>query len=539
MSKLSSLAVAAAATFVFSAPASAQTADADYDFNWAPLSNAPTVAFAGGALFSIVSGVQHQAGPGDAIRKCYSVDVTQGGQNETGVYETTWISVMQGFGANNGVLGNNIGLTSVQAATDSDLGGDTCLSPWFSAPTNTGGHGVSAAAILGVQAGTAGTPFPGVWQSVFQWTQPSGTTFVAGGNAGPNVIGLDSNGLPLLVNVIYEVQGPLNAGNDTQYYLGTTDENMGLQPVATGTRGTGGVTNGNSLWGSTLTGGVTADASNMVSHSRVFAVDPTSGALTGSTPFWGPTAGTDEFNAFVAFSTPFLWAENNGSLGAGGPDWNIGSGTPSNINVVLKDIKSGGQGTQDILWKSGGGGAAGASFDPSLVVLSPGAQPLQFGYFIWSQTPASTMQQLPGSWDDLGGAAPVKPGSYILGTVSTTREGLQTIPANFDALTNIILGNPGLSQGTNFTSATSPFFDGASNANGAIWEGAFDPVESGLSKLKINGGNAFPIASNPNPARAGQNAFLAAGSVQVRLDPQLGILVEVAEIANALTVTLQ
>jgi len=533
MSKLSSFAALTAAAFVFSSVGSAQTLTYDYDFNWAPMSNAPSVGLPGPLIFgTVLFGTPHPPGIGDAIRRCYSVDVTQGGKNQTGTYETTWLTIMQGWGANNAIPGNDVGLTSIQSATDSDIGGDSCLSPFFSSLGNTGGHDVSATAVIGLLGGTAGTPWPGVWQSVFQWSQPTGSTFVGAGLPGVNTIGVDSNGLPLLANVIYEIQGPINSSNaNIQYYLGSTDENNGLgQTSLIPNRGTGGVTNGNSQWGSSLFG-VSADQSNAVAHSRLFGLDPVSGGLTATTPFWGPAAGSDELNLFVAFATPFLWAENNGSVGGGGADWNIGSGTPSNVNVWLKDIKSGAEGTSDVLWKVGGGGAAGAAFDPTLA--------LQFGYFVWSKTPASSMLQKPMSWDDLSGAIPPQPGSVILGQVATTREGLQTIPANFDALTNVILGNPGLSQGTQFTGADSVWYDAGPAGLQAIWEGAFDAVESGLSKLKINGGNAFPVAQAANPAKAGTNAGIAAASIQVRINPQFGVIVSVAEIASSLTITLQ
>ena len=533
MSKLSSFAALTAAAFVFSSVGSAQTLTYDYDFNWAPMSNAPSVGLPGPLIFgTVLFGTPNPPGIGDAIRRCYSVDVTQGGKNQTGTYETTWITIMQGWGANNAIPGNDVGLTSIQSATDSDIGGDSCLSPFFSSLGNTGGHSVSAAAVIGLLGGTAGTPWPGVWQSVFQWTQPTGSTFVGVGLPGLNTIGVDSNGLPLLANVIYEIQGPINSSNaNIQYYLGSTDENNGLgQTSLIPNRGTGGVTNGNSQWGSSLFG-VSADQSNAVAHSRLFGLDPVSGGLTATTPFWGPAAGSDELNLFVAFATPLLWAENNGSVGGGGADWNIGSGTPSNVNVWLKDIKSGAEGTSDVLWKVGGGGAAGVAFDPTLA--------LQFGYFVWSKTPASSMLQKPMSWDDLSGAIPPQPGSVILGQVATTREGLQTIPANFDALTNVILGNPGLSQGTQFTGADSVWYDAGPAGLQAIWEGAFDAVESGLSKLKINGGNAFPVAQAANPAKAGTDAGIAAASIQVRIDPQFGVIVSVAEIASSLTITLQ
>lgn len=529
MSKLSSLAALGAAAFVFSGISVAQTSSNDYDFNFAPMANGVQVGLPGSFVFSFGASTTHWPGIGDAIRRCYSVDVTQGGRNETGSYDTTWFTFGQGFAAGNPIPGVDVGVLSIQSATDSDLGGDACLSPWFSSAGNTGGHKTSVAVVLGLQGGTAGFAFPSVWQSVFQWS--GGTTTVFPGVPGENVIGVDSLGLPLIANVIYEIQGPINSGSgNNQYYLGTTDELSGNGAAsATPGRGTGGVTNGNSNWGLSLFG-VTADQSGAISHTRIFGFDPVTGIFQGGNAFWGNSIGSAEANGFVAFGTPFLWAENNGSIGAGGPDWNIGSGTPSQVQVWLKDIKSGAEGTSDVLWKTGGGGAAGAAFDPNLL--------FNFGYFFWSATSAATMQQLPMSWDDLGGAVPPKAGSYILST-ATTREGTQSLPVNFDALTGVMLGLPGMSSGTPFTGADSVWYDAGPAGLQAIWEGMFDAVESGLSKLTVAGGAAFPVSPAANPALAGKNIGVAGLSVQIRLDPIIGVKVEIAEVGSALTLTLQ
>jgi len=530
MSKLTSLAAITAASFVFSAAATAQTLPNDYDFNFAPMANSVQVGLPDTFLFSFGGVISpHNAGPGDAIRRCYSVDVTQGGRNESGFYEHSWFTFAQGYGASNPVPGVDVGLLSMQSATDSDLGGDACLSPWFSSLGNTGGHKVSVALVLGLQGGTAGFAFPSVWQSVFQWGGGTPSTFT--GVAGENVIGTDALGLPLLANVIYEIQGPVNAApGSSQYYLGTTDESNGQgASSAVAGRGTGGVTNGNSNWGLSLFG-VTADLSGTTAHSRIFGLDPVTGGLTAGTSFWGSTVGSSEVNGFIAFSTPFLWAENNGSVGGGAPDWNIATGTPSNVNIWLKDIKSGAEGTADVLWKAGGGGAAGAAFDPNLL--------FNFGYFFWSATPAVTMQQLPMSWDDLGGALPPKAGSYALNTL-TSREGTQALPVNLDPLMVAMLGQPGLSSGTPFTGADSIWYDAGPAGLQAIWEGMFDPVESGLSKLTIAGGAAWPVAPAADPTLGGTNIGVGALSVQIRLDPVLGVKTDLAEVASALTLTLQ
>ena len=236
----------------------------------------------------------------------------------------------------------------------------------------------------------------------------------------------------------------------------------------------------------------------------------------------------------MAFATPFLWAENDGSLGGGGPDWNIASGTPSNVQVWLKDIKSGAQGTSNVLWKVGGAGPTGAIYDSTLI--------LNQAFFLWSATPATSMQQLPMSWDDLGGFAPPKAGSYLLQTpvARNANQGIAaySLPANFDALTSAMLALPTLSNGTTFTGADSVWFDAGPAGQQAIWEGMFAPVESGISKLSIGGGAAFPVAPAPDPSLGGTNIGIGAFTLQVRANGT-GVQVDVAEVASALTVTLQ
>ena len=530
MRKLSSLAAISAASILFSSVSAAQTGDNDYDFQWAPMNDAAANFYVSGKGFL---GAFTGQGPsfGSAWRKCYSVDITQGGKNQSdSQFESSWFRIFQGWSAQNTLQGLNIGIVSLHAASDSDLGGDACLSPWFSSVGNTGGHIVVAAADPGLQAFTSPNPFPSFWDLAFQWNVDpvSGQTLSV---AGPNTVGVDAAnpfGAPLLANVIFEMQGPSVAGlQDEQYYLITGVENTGLG-LATAFlgRGTGGVTNGNSAWGSTLTG-VGPDASGLVSHSRWLAEN--GGGLTaGAVPV---TAGpATEILGHVAFSTPFLWAENNGSIGSGGADWNIASGVPSTVQVWLKDIQAGAEGTADVDYKLGGGGVAGAAFNPNLI--------LNFGYFLWSTTAANTMAQRPMSWSDAFGAPTA--GSV---PVNTFREGAQTLPINFDGLTNSLLNLPGLSQGTPFSGADSVLFDvlGAGNPGPALFEGDFnntDPYSSGISKLSIAGGNAFPVAGAPIPGFGGLNIGLAAVGVQIVNAGGVAAL-RLTEFGNGLTLTLQ
>jgi hypothetical protein len=139
MRKLSSLAAISAASILFSSVSAAQTGDNDYDFQWAPMNDAAANFFVSGKGFL---GAFTGQGPsfGSAWRKCYSVDITQGGKNQSdSQFESSWFRIYQGWSAQNVLQGVNIGIVSLQAASDSDLGGDACLSPWFASVGNTGG----------------------------------------------------------------------------------------------------------------------------------------------------------------------------------------------------------------------------------------------------------------------------------------------------------------------------------------------------------------------------------------------------------------
>ena len=61
------------------------------------------------------------------------------------------------------------------------------------------GHKLSAVAVLGLQSGTTAGPYPQVWEIAFQWLATS--------VGGAVTLGTDTNGLPLLINLIFEVQG--------------------------------------------------------------------------------------------------------------------------------------------------------------------------------------------------------------------------------------------------------------------------------------------------------------------------------------------
>lgn len=530
MRKLSSIAAIGAASILFSSLSSAQTGDNDYDFQWAPMNNAAADFYVSGKGF--LGAFTGQLGFGSSWRKCYSVDITQGGKNQSdSQFESSWFRIFQGFSAQNALQGVNIGIVSLSAATDSDLGGDACLSPWFSSAGNTGGHQLVAATDPGLVAGTGAFPFPSFWDLAFQWNVDP-VTGVAGSVVGPNTVGVDTLnpfGAPLLANVIFEMQGPSVAGvGDEQYYLITAFESIGMGAAsAFAGRGTGGVTNGNSAWGSTITG-VGPEVSGLITHSRWLANNGAGGLAVSSVPILGGE--TAEILGHVAFSTPFLWAENNGSIGAGGADWNIASGVPSVVQVRLTDIQAGAEGTADVDYKLGGGGAPGAAFNPNLI--------LNFSYFLWSTTAANSMTQRPMSWSDAFGT----PSAGSL-PVATSREGTQMLPINFDGLTNSLLNLPGLSQGTPFTGADSALFDtlGAGNPGSALFEGDFNntsPYFSGTSKLSVAGGNAFPVAAAPIAGFGGINIGLAALGIQIVNAGGVAAL-KLTEFSNGLTLTLQ
>ncbi len=360
----------------------------DYDFYWHSNTSAGLDWLWSGpfmwTFFNI--GTPNFGGPGDSIRICYGIDVTQGGRNWSGTSPTVIGSTPGPFDGDTGAPGGSttentyfrwsqafapgqnlkIGLMSVQAHTSSARGADTCFGPIFHGQFvsggaltphsgESGGHRVAAAIIPGVIAAAA-APFPAIWELTFAWGPtpalipntigdnsldpgiPVGLSTGGGapsmniGTGGPTMAGPVS---PLLANVIFEVQAPINAGNtaNIQYYLASTSEFTGITPllVPTGPSsglgyiGTGGVTNGNGNMGLDLFGGGAvpndAGSTNRVSGSRIFAV--AGGFITGTAPpgllfpaNQQPTTpsfrnGRMEFAGQLAFATPKLWAHHN------------------------------------------------------------------------------------------------------------------------------------------------------------------------------------------------------------------------------------
>lgn len=403
------------------------TGDA-YDHHWAPMHGEPTGFWPAKALFDAVAGPNNFAGPGDAIRICYGLDKTQGGRNWSGpgsttpgpnglagdlhagggMTENTWFRAIQGFAPialATPQAGVEFGLISVHAGTTSDIAGDNCFSPFNKGTSNSGGHKVGAAAIGGLFTGTGVAAAPGIfWEFSFQWGP---TAVLLANKLGDDSLdpGIPSAGVPprglgnpLLSNVIFEVQGPINGpalgflGN--QYYLSSTLEWAGVHRIdnngVTGFRGAGGVTNGNSNWGFGIFG-TDAGASNAISATRFIGTGPT-GAFIGQnfrilTPLVQSgssfRSGRVEFMGSLAFQTPSAWAYHNfssplgtgvnfhtsgpnhigwtpGGAGApvvlegrdggngimlvagnGGPDWRISGAPVSNVDIVAIDHQSG------------------------------------------------------------------------------------------------------------------------------------------------------------------------------------------------------
>jgi hypothetical protein len=507
------LATSIAATTLLGA-SSAQLTPFDYSSNWQPLQNAASTAFSGPGLFGALSG---GTATGGAIRRCYGMDSTQGGRNQSiGRYETTWFKMAQGWGPGSTVPGVNIGLVSVQAATDGDLGADTCLSPFFKSTVGSGGHAVSAAVIPGIQPGTTGSAFPTVWESAFQWI---GTSV-----GGPVTLGSDAAGSPLLINLIYEIQGPINGGTSSpQYYVASTTEITGNAPGAPG-----GVTNGNAAFGSS-TYGVPADVSGALSHSRLFAFG-SSGLIAGPVPFLS-TPGDVEMSSHVGFQTPVLWAINDGNDGAGGADWRVGVEPVSIVDLRLMDNLAGAQTNGDLYWKTTLViGIPAAAFDPNIVFNQ--------SFFAWSATPATSMLQEPMSWDDLGGFMPPLPGSVVLGAFPTKREGPQTIPATFDGLSFIMLHRHAWSLGTPFSGSDDIFLDGTVPSSGGsssqMWEGMFDPIISGVSTLTRG---PRPIVGTANPNLVGLKLGIAGMGLQIDIAQSHAL--QITEVGSALTLNFQ
>jgi hypothetical protein len=569
---------AAGSLLALSGIATAQTAEngsginglIDYNSNFQPLHDSGLdVIFGGQALFAgLVAPVDKVVGFGDSIRRCYGIDSTQGGRFNAGgdplntypeasgqptlnSFEPTWLVWTQGYGPNNPRPGPEVGLVSVRGAVESDITGDVCLSPWYTLASSTQ---AAESIALAVPVGYFQTPAA----PIVPWNlnlQVLSTSTVVGSSVlafDPNYVQHPANPHPLLVNVIYEVQGPLNSFyNNKQYYFASTTEVNGRTIT-----NPGGVTNGNASWGTGVWVAPDPVNSEAITHSRLFVTDRTSAHAPTDPVGFAPTIlgllntplGSSEMMGHLAFQTPAMWATNNGNDGAGGPDWSVGGGSSgtapvSRINLRLMDNWSAGEQTSNIyanIPNPGGPATAGAIHNPNII--------LQFPFFVWSGT-ASGSAQRPLSWDDgssltLCGAPCIQPqaGDFLTSTADkmyTRREGRQTIPATYDSLFAALLPVAFLTIGTPF-SATSDFthdggvFDSDGFSNAQDLEGLFSPIVSGISKLPLGGLPDAPILGAPDPSLVGLRIGLGAIVLQFRVEDFY-----VAEVSSALTVTFQ
>jgi hypothetical protein len=489
---------AAGAALAFAGLANAQN---DYAINWAMTANPTTNAYlTGPTLFTVdpALGINYP-GPGDSIRKCHGIDQTQGGSNQDGTWTNENFRVIQAYDPFASEPGVNIGLVSMHSATINSLSGDACFSPFADAlQPVAANYSVSVAGVIGIVTGTIGSPAPTFFGVVFRWLTPV---------SGPTVLGTDSNGFPLLSNVIFEVQGPLNDNQSTnQYYLASTAEVTGVNPIATG-----GITNGNSQLASALFA-ATADQTNAVASTRLTSVQGTT-IFFETMPFGQP--GQLEMRNDMSFDTPQVWATKDGNEGTGGPDWSI-SGPVSTIDVRFLDVLGGAQSTSGT-----------AVFNPCILFNS--------AFFLWSATPGTAMLQDPMSWDtSLVPFFPPQPGSFALGTIPTARQGAQTVPVNFDALTAAFLGVAPLSIGNPITQAASQYADaGHPLALPTLFQGGFTAITNGVVTLSGGGG---PLAAVPNPALAGLQLGIAGLGMQ--FDGCVGGLV-FTELGSSLHISLQ
>lgn len=502
--------LAAGAAVALGGLASAQL---NYSHNWNSLrSGAPALIF-GPAFFD--TGVNGSSvGIGDSVRYCYSIDITQGGRNESGSYELAWSYYAQAYGGNNLIQGIDLGPQLYHSQVSDDLGDDACFSAFFP-QTGTLSQETSGFILPGVIAGTAGFPINAgfFWQVAFQFIQPL--------PAGSNTLGVDPvtpfAGTPLVSHFMFEVQGPVNSGPfNRQYFIASTSEVNGLN-----TNGSGGVTNGNNDFGLNLYG-VTAEVSGAVAGARVTTFDEIGGLLGGGTVAFG-TPGDLEFFGGVAFTTPNLRGVNSGNTGSGNADWTVTALPLSVIDIEVLDRFSGGQSA-----------TSGSAIANPLLAFNA-------GFILASATPALTTLQNALSWDDVLGGAPPKAGTYLLPPQATTRFtdneqagagggvalGNQTIHANFDATTSLFLSS-GLSLLGQFTGAFDPNVDGQT---GSLFDYGVGQGLEGTSTL-----GAIPLAT-PAPGAGGSRIGLHALILQV--DVSTGGALAVAELTNAKTAVLQ
>jgi hypothetical protein len=478
-------------------------AQAGNDHNWNSLRSGPPVLVFGPGFFD-VNATGADIGIGDAMRACYSVDITQGGRNETngGNWELTWAYYTQAWGGNNTIPGVDLGPMLFNSQVSDDLGDDSCFTGFFAQAGNLS-ESFGGFILPGVIAGTAGSSLNQgfFWQIAFQFT---GSPLPQG----PNTLGADPvagaffPGTPLLAHFLFEVQGPVNAGDfNKQYFIGSTSELNGINPA-----GTGGSTNGNVLSGLNLFG-VTADQSGTVAGSRWTAFDEINNTLTGGTIFLNQPGDTEWFGG-VAFSTPNLSGINNANTGGGNADWTVTGGNLSTIDFRILDRLSGSQTTA----------GAASVFDPFIVFNQ--------AFILLSGTPSALGQQKALSWDDLGGVVPPKFGTYILPPQNTVREGAQTIAINFDASTSAFLG-AGIGLLGAFTNNISPI-DGSVTS---LFDYGIGSGISGTSQLPA----ALALAT---PAAGAGGVRLGIHGLGLQVSALVGSL-DVTELTNAKTAVLQ
>lgn len=504
MNYRSTLMTAGAAVALAGFASAQDNTNGDYDHNWAPLAAGPAAIIVDPAFFGGTTAL------GDSIRLCYSVDVTQGGRNQDGTSNISWFDVAQAFGGNNTVLGVQIGQVMMGARVSDSLNDDACLSNIFitegtpeSQSSNPGGGDLLLGA-PGLIAGTGGYSLNQgfFWDIAFEFI-------------GTNLPGLSSTAhvdpvtpfanTPLLTHLVYEIQGPVD-GSDTNrhYWLGSTSELNGTGTV------TGGVTNGNSNFGS-FQYLATADATGAAQGNRVTIADNTP-ALTGAGPvaLLGGTNGELEWVSYVAFQTPYLYGANNGNVGGGGADWVLSGGSLSTINVLIKDKLAGGQSAT----------SGSAASDPLLLFNA--------GFILWSGTPAVTTLQNALSWDDVLGGAPPKAGTYLIPPQNVSRvPGAQTFHANFDGTTSAFL-SLGFSLQSEFTGAADPNLDAAGVTDLFTHEGP-----AGTSEFQTG---AVALGT-PAPSTAGTRLGIHAIGIQV--NAATGGALEFTEMSNARTAVLQ
>lgn len=586
-----------------------------YDAHWAPMHGPGTLSWSGSGLYGFVTGTANFAGFGDSVRTCYGIDSTQGGRNASslggttgGVTEVTWFRTSQAWAGANTFGGVNTGLISIQSGSDSSIGADVCFSPFFkhtsTGGVGSGGHKVGVAAVGGLFGGTTGAPWPIFWEMNFSWGSSPVTVLnkLGDDSADPGLalLGVPARGLgnPLLANIIFEVQGPLNGPTlgqgGEQYYLSSSIEwtniNSGgaLNPTL-GLRGSGGVTNGNANAGLDMFS-AEAGVTNTVASTRWFGNDDLGTALGSLVPgLLTPLnqAGSNfrngriEFLQHLAFETPLFWGQHHfavgigtgdvdgdGNLdpfvGSGGPDWVVEVGPLSAVDLIEVDHRAGAEQNSNVLAKAGtqtvqlpnstsptttnvylppnagsATAAAGfAGFTATFATFACTFPAFNRAAFLWSTTPSAPMIQVPGSWDSLGPLG-IEGASGVVNL--TTNEGPQGTPMKFDAITFSFVSKGILTFGVGRNPSDDFFADGvvAPGANtglfSSLFEGMFLPLTSGLSEMKPPGGGLQ--VQTPIVGGAGLTLYLSSSSTRVNFCS--GLAFETQEVANALTVVLQ